>query len=87
MGSTVPNFEKLVRSNVVVPLDPFLEMFCVNLGFLDTASVGDMLPIFVYSWHRVPCAQGVVSAGQANDRELEGPTVCTCIGQPRFEVI
>jgi hypothetical protein len=73
VGSTVPYFEKLVRSYVVVPLDSLLEMFCVILG-LDAASVGDMLPVFVYVWHRVG---RVANAGQAGDLELKGPTVCT----------
>ena len=88
-GSTVPYFEKLVRSHVVVPLDPFLETFCVNLGLRDTASVGgNMLPIFVYIWHRVFRAQGGVSAGQASDRELKGPTVCILLvmRQPRVKL-
>ena len=51
--STAPYFEELVRSNVVVPLDPLIETFCVDPGLLDTASVGNMLLIFVFIWHRV----------------------------------
>jgi hypothetical protein len=53
MGSTVPDFEKLVRRHIVVPLDPLLETFCVNLSLLDAVSVGNVLPIFVCIWHRV----------------------------------
>ena len=77
MGGTVPYFEELVGSHVVVPLDPLLETICVNLGLLEAASAGIMLPIFFYIWHHVYRAQGMVSTGQANDRELKGPTVYT----------
>ena len=68
--STIPYFEKLVRSHIVMPLDPLFEAFCVILGLV-AASVGNLLPVFIYFWHRVDPTQGVVSAAQASDRELK----------------